>query len=1124
MKKSVKIVLGALLAATAASCQTAVPQPGAEGDDVGNVAVALAGTGVAGFQIDVVPDGGGAPVSRFIAASQGGPIEGLFVVKPGGYAITQTPSFAANMPDTTCTPSSGHVVVEKGKTSTIVLVARCHGPEKGAVGVTVVTNHEPEILSVGLSLSRPAAPCEPITATVDATDPEGETLTYSFVASGPTAGSTSFAVDVAGNQGTFRATAAGDYSLDVRACDAGGCASLIIPIHVAGDAGQCSSVCDDANPCTTDTRGDTGVCAHAPVADGSLCTGGKLKVKVLGFNDFHGHLQTDVRVSNRLVGGAAVLASYLRAAQSGIEDQTIIVHAGDFVGASPPDSALLQDEPSIQWLNLLTNASCTYADKLNPTCNVVGTPGNHEFDEGKGEMLRLIGGGNFGTGGPFLEDPWKGARFPYVAATVVDSVTHEPFLPPYVVKTVKGVPVAFIGALLKQTPTIVTPAGVAGLSFLDEADAINSYVPELKAMGVRSIIVTIHQGGFQSSYTGATRDTATLTSGPEITDIVRRLDSEIDVVVAGHTHAFNNVRIANDQGKSILVTQAFSGGTAYDDVDLLIDPVTRDIVQATSQVVTTFADAGPGLTPDPMVAAIANAALNRVGPLVNRVVGSSAAALNRTASAAGESSLGDLIADAQRAATGTQLAFMNPGGIRQDLDAGPITWGELFAIQPFGNSLVTMNMTGQQIYTVLEQQWSGANQASPRVMQISGFSYTWDPLAAPGARVLEVRIGGVAIDRAATYTVTCNNFMAGGGDNFIELRNGANQTGGDIDLDALVEYIEHNTPIAVPAGGRIVRYETPAWIDRSAAAVNLAVFGDTPYGAVQIADMPNFIASVNADPTIVEAVHLGDIKNGSTACNTEYFQFVLDGFNQFTRPLIYTPGDNEWTDCHRANNGAYDPLERLSTIRSMFYPAPGQSLGAAKKQLFAQSTVPGFSTFVENTMWFQAGAVFATLHVVGSNDSLLPWFTDAPAGSMKVDDPARRTAEVAARQAATLDWLTRAFATATSENAKSVILLMQADMWDALANTTGFNPIIQKIAQLTLAFGKPVLLMQGDSHLFKVDNPLAAGDAPHGVATPVPNLTRLVVQGSTTTTLTEWLRLRVDPAATPPFSWTRVAR
>jgi hypothetical protein len=225
---------------------------------------------------------------------------------------------------------------------------------------------------------------------------------------------------------------------------------------------------------------------------------------------------------------------------------------------------------------------------------------------------------------------------------------------------------------------------------------------------------------------------------------------------------------------------------------------------------------------------------------------------------------------------------------------------------------------------------------------------------------------------------------------------------------------------------------------------------------------------------------------------------------------------------HFKEDGAYDPLERLATLRSLFFPAPGLSLGLHGKQVLSQSLFPGFETFVENTLWFEAGTLFAAVHVVGSNNSLAPWYTDDTTGT-KQDDPSRRVGEAETRTAANLAWLDQAFSTAAEQAAKSVVLLMQADMWDGTP-LTGFDSTVQKIAELTLSFGKPVLLVEGDSHVFKVDNPLATGDAVHGVTTPVPNLTRMVVQGSTTKPLTEWVRLHVDPAATPPFSWTRHAR
>jgi len=320
-----------------------------------------------------------------------------------------------------------------------------------------------------------------------------------------------------------------------------------------------------------------------------------------------------------------------------------------------------------------------------------------------------------------------------------------------------------------------------------------------------------------------------------------------------------------------------------------------------------------------------------------------------------------------------------------------------------------------------------------------------------------------------------------------------------------------------------VDFESPPWISPSRAPVDLAVIGDTPYGAAQIADLPNLIAAMNsASPAVSEIVHLGDIKNGSSRCDTSYFQYVLDNFSASNLPFLYTPGDNEWTDCHRANNGAYDPLERLATIRSMFFPVPGLSLGTNKKPVLSQSFFPGSELYVENTLWMEAGTVFVLVDVPGSNNSLLPWYTDDTTGT-KMDDPDRRLAEETARNTANLAWLDRAFALAAQQNAASVIIILQADMWDGTP-VYGFNDTVQKIAALTLSFAKPVLLMEGDSHVYKTDNPLAMGDPIHGVTTPVPNLTRVVVQGSTTAPLTEWLRLHVDPTASPPFSWTRQPR
>ncbi len=508
--------------------------------------------------------------------------------------------------------------------------------------------------------------------------------------------------------------------------------------------------------------------------------------KILGFNDFHGQLSSGKKVGARPVGSAPVLAAYLEAAARQSEDGAFIVHAGDQVGASPPVSALLQDEPSIAFLNLLANDDCRYGQRMRPDCNLVGILGNHEFDEGVAEMSRLINGGMHAQG-PFLDADYRGARFPYICANVVDAASGRTLLPPYVIKRVRGVPVAFIGAVLKETPSIVTPSGVAGVRFLDEAEAINAYIPELRARGVRAVIVTIHQGTSGSSYAGPT-SRAPQTLAGAIGDIVSRLDDEVDIVVSGHAHGYTNALVANRQGKQILVTQAYSAGTAYADIDVAVDPASRDIVEKSAAIVTTWADAGPGLTPDPKVAQLVMQAEARVAPLVNRVIGVAAADVLKTENSSGESALGNLIADAQRSAMGTDFAFMNPGGIRADIHAGTVTWGALFGVQPFNNDLVRLDLSGAQIKALLNQQWLG--QPYPRILKVSGLTYVWDNARPAGDRIVELRTAaGQPLAATTLYSVTVNSFLAAGGDNFTVLAQGAHPVVGPVDLDALIKYI-----------------------------------------------------------------------------------------------------------------------------------------------------------------------------------------------------------------------------------------------------------------------------------------------------------------------------------------------
>jgi hypothetical protein len=287
----------------------------------------------------------------------------------------------------------------------------------------------------------------------------------------------------------------------------------------------------------------------------------------------------------------------------------------------------------------------------------------------------------------------------------------------------------------------------------------------------------------------------------------------------------------------------------------------------------------------------------------------------------------------------------------------------------------------------------------------------------------------------------------------------------------------------------------------------LAIIGDIPYGDALIAEFPADIAEINADPDVSRVIHLGDIKNGSSRCDDSYFQARLADFQTFADPLVYTPGDNEWTDCHRANNGGYLPTERLAKIRELFFAQPGETLGAKAE------VRPQAPRFPENVRWRADRVQFGVVHVVGSNDDQFPWYTDRrdSTGTLVPETPtetALRAREYLPREAAALDWIDQIFDDAEKHDAPAVVLGMQADMWDGTAaDQTAFIPIKAVIADRAARFGKPVLLLQGDSHLFKVDHP--AGQP--------SNLTRIVVEGSTSVPH-EWLRLRIDPSRAGVFS------
>jgi hypothetical protein len=308
----------------------------------------------------------------------------------------------------------------------------------------------------------------------------------------------------------------------------------------------------------------------------------------------------------------------------------------------------------------------------------------------------------------------------------------------------------------------------------------------------------------------------------------------------------------------------------------------------------------------------------------------------------------------------------------------------------------------------------------------------------------------------------------------------------------------------------------------SPAPWTYAVIGDTPYGQPQVDNFANDVAQINADRKVKLVVHLGDIKNGSSRCDTTYFQQIRANFGAFRDPLVYTPGDNEWTDCHRANNGGYIPTERLDTIRRIFFDQPGQALGKHQKTLDHQA-----APYVENVRWAREDVQFATLNVTGSNNDWAPWFGVLPRTQAQVD-------EFTARNAADLAWLDHVFAVATKRHSKAIVIGIQADMWDAAFSGANDDPtqydhftdLVRKLADASRAFGKPVLLLNGDSHAFTDDFPLADPTRAfqktmYGVTQDVPNLRRVTVNGSTTP-CHEYLRLNVDQSAAGVFSVERV--
>ncbi|MYM21771.1 bifunctional metallophosphatase/5'-nucleotidase [Duganella sp. FT135W] len=531
------------------------------------------------------------------------------------------------------------------------------------------------------------------------------------------------------------------------------------------------------------------------------------EIQLVSLNDFHGNLEASKYTWDSAAGGGErviqaggidTLGAALQAWRKQ-DPELLLVGAGDLIGASPAISAMWADEPTIGAMNLLG---------LRAT-----SVGNHEFDQGRIELLRQQKGGCVSPRADKackFEGTYQGAQFQYLAANVIDMVTRKPVLPAYKVETAHGVKVAFIGTVLREAAESSLASGIAGLQFIDEADAINLQLPELRQQGVGVFVVLIHQGG-RTTDKFDQQDCANL-KGP-ITDVVKRLDPAIRLVITGHSHQGYLCKV---DGRT--VTQSDMGGHVMSRIKLTVDTNTNSVrnISARQEVMV------PGTWPaDPALDAYLKQARERsVSALAQPVATLAVPSVKREKEHARESALGDLVADSMLYAGrsfGAQIALQNPGGIRQDLETAAgnrVTLGQAMAVLPFGNALVAMNLRGEQIVALLEEQWAGGRDAKRGLLQVSeGFWYEWDPAQPEGRKIVagSVKLNGIPLEMDKSYRVVTNNFLAEGGDGFSTFTKGASRAPTNIrDIDALTSYLAKRDQDKKPAGtaAPLVRYKS----------------------------------------------------------------------------------------------------------------------------------------------------------------------------------------------------------------------------------------------------------------------------------------------------------------------------
>jgi 5'-nucleotidase len=580
--------------------------------------------------------------------------------------------------------------------------------------------------------------------------------------------------------------------------------------------------------------------AAGPATDASLRTKAPITLSLIALNDFHGNILPPVGAvlvpdpanpagTRITAGGAAYLSTLVKNLRLLNPKNTLVVAAGDMIGASQLTSGFFHDEPTI--------------DVLSQIGLDISSVGNHEFDKGRTELLRMQHGGCFpksadGTAGSVGVDTcmnkgkFAGARYQYLAANVIDQASGKTLFPPYAIRSLGGVKIGFIGLTLKDTPSVVTPAGVAGLQFTNEVETINRLVPVLKEKGVTVFVVLIHQGGITKAKTLLDKSCPGFSG--DIIDLADHMDPAIDVIVSGHTH--QEYVCFRPDGK--LITQTGFYGRLVTKIDLTVDQKSKKVIakDANNKLVVNGlavkdASGNPialpsvyaALPPDPAVERVVRRYGDLSASITDLVVGRISSPLDRKTNPAGESTLGAVIADALLAGTSdtsygakpSQIAFINRGGLRSDLSSSlSVTFGSLFNVMPFNDNLISMDLTGQQLLRFLEQQWESPQPAGGRIMSVSnGFSYTWDasmPEREPpgtGKRVVpgSMKLNDVPIEMGGVYRITVNNFMATAGDNFSVLRQGTNKQMGEIDLVVAKLYFRVKGVVNAPALGRISR-------------------------------------------------------------------------------------------------------------------------------------------------------------------------------------------------------------------------------------------------------------------------------------------------------------------------------